>query len=131
MILFIFLILFFYDCITSRRQRHLLSVARQTNKLISTLFPKDVQRRIFEEAAAEAKPKFPDMDEYDEALGDESQGQLESMVTKEKRKKAIADYFPNATIIFADIVGFTAWSSTRDPSQVFQLLETIYHAFGK
>jgi len=26
-----------------------------------------------------------------------------------------------------DIVGFTAWSSIREPSQVFQLLETIYH----
>ena len=30
---------------------------------------------------------------------------------------------------FADIVGFTAWSSTREPEQVFVLLETLYHAF--
>jgi len=28
-----------------------------------------------------------------------------------------------------DIVGFTAWSSMREPSQVFTLLETIYGAF--
>ena len=28
-----------------------------------------------------------------------------------------------------DIVGFTAWSSTRDPTQVFTLLETLYNAF--
>lgn len=28
---------------------------------------------------------------------------------------------------FADLVGFTAWSSVREPSQVFQLLEIIYH----
>jgi hypothetical protein len=27
--------------------------------------------------------------------------------------------------------GFTAWSSTRDPSQVFQLLEAIYNAFDE
>jgi class 3 adenylate cyclase len=33
--------------------------------------------------------------------------------------------FPHTT----DIAGFTAWSSTRDPSQVFILLETIYSAF--
>jgi len=43
--------------------------------------------------------------------------------------KPIADLFPNATVLFADLVGFTAWSSVREPSQVFQLLETIYHAF--
>ena len=30
---------------------------------------------------------------------------------------------------FADLVGFTAWSSVREPSQVFQLLEIIYHSF--
>jgi len=34
-----------------------------------------------------------------------------------------------STIMFADMAGFTSWSSTRDPLQVFTLLETIYHAF--
>jgi class 3 adenylate cyclase len=43
--------------------------------------------------------------------------------------KPIADYFPHTTVMFADISGFTAWSSTREPVQVFQLLETIYGAF--
>ena len=31
--------------------------------------------------------------------------------------------------MFADIVGFTAWSSAREPKQVFLLLETIYQEF--
>lgn len=31
----------------------------------------------------------------------------------------------------ADIVGFTAWSSTRDPTDIFRLLETIYSEFDK
>lgn len=43
----------------------------------------------------------------------------------------IADLFPHTTIMFADIVGFTAWSSEREPHQVFQLLETIYRAFDQ
>jgi class 3 adenylate cyclase len=33
--------------------------------------------------------------------------------------------------MFADLVGFTAWSSVREPSQVFILLETVYHAFDQ
>jgi class 3 adenylate cyclase len=43
--------------------------------------------------------------------------------------KPIADLFPRATILFADIAGFTAWSSTREPTQVFTLLETVYNSF--
>ncbi|KAI2492853.1 adenylyl/guanylyl cyclase [Fragilaria crotonensis] len=43
----------------------------------------------------------------------------------------IADLFPETTIMFADISGFTAWSSEREPSQVFYLLETLYHAFDE
>lgn len=31
----------------------------------------------------------------------------------------------------SDIAGFTSWSSSRDPSHVFLLLETIYSAFDK
>ena len=39
--------------------------------------------------------------------------------------------YPETTVIFADIVGFTAWSSSRDPIQVFHLLETIYAGFDE
>jgi len=48
-----------------------------------------------------------------------------------KNNKPLADLFLHTTIIFADIVGFTAWSSTREPSQVFLLLETIYNTFDE
>ena len=43
--------------------------------------------------------------------------------------KAIADFFPYTTIMFCDLVGFSAWSSTRQPSAVFSLLEVLYHSF--
>eukprot|EP00980_Cylindrotheca_fusiformis_P022303 scaffold9185_cov63-Cylindrotheca_fusiformis.AAC.1 len=43
----------------------------------------------------------------------------------------LADLFPSVTVVFADLVGFTAWSSAREPHQVFILLETIYGAFDK
>jgi class 3 adenylate cyclase len=38
----------------------------------------------------------------------------------------IADLFTETTVIFADIAGFTAWSSLREPAMVFKLLETLY-----
>lgn len=32
-------------------------------------------------------------------------------------------------VMFADLAGFTAWSSTREPTQVFLLLQTLYQNF--
>jgi len=46
-------------------------------------------------------------------------------------RKPMADLFLETTVMFADIVGFTAWSSVREPSQVFTLLETVYAAFDE
>jgi class 3 adenylate cyclase len=40
-----------------------------------------------------------------------------------------SDLFPATTIMFADISGFTLWSSSRDPESVFTLLETLYRSF--
>lgn len=34
-------------------------------------------------------------------------------------------------VLFADIAGFTAWSSSREPAQVFILLQAVYQAFDK
>lgn len=45
------------------------------------------------------------------------------------RDQPIADFFPNCTVFFGDIAGFTAWSSTREPAQVFILLQTVYQNF--
>ena len=47
------------------------------------------------------------------------------------KRKPMADLFPDTTVLFADIVGFEAWSSQREPTQCLTLLETIYDAFDK
>ncbi|CAJ1949209.1 unnamed protein product [Cylindrotheca closterium] len=47
------------------------------------------------------------------------------------KNEPIADLFPMVSVMFADIAGFTAWSSEREPAQVFRLLETIFHCFDK
>ena len=40
-------------------------------------------------------------------------------------------YATETTLLFADLKGFTAWSSVREPSQVFTLLEVLYNTFDK
>ncbi|CAG9318641.1 unnamed protein product [Blepharisma stoltei] len=45
--------------------------------------------------------------------------------------QATTDRFSNVTIIFADICGFTAFSSTRSPEQVVSMLSGFFEIFDK
>jgi class 3 adenylate cyclase len=41
----------------------------------------------------------------------------------------LADHFPDCTLFFFKIIGFTAWSSQREPAEIFTLLQTIFGCF--
>ena len=43
----------------------------------------------------------------------------------------IAQRFEHCTVFFGDIAGFTLWSSSREPTEVFSLLEALYQAFDE
>lgn len=116
---------FFYDTLVERRQRLLLQKATQTHKIVSSLFPKNVRDRMLEEGEEHVKRGgfMAPNQRLKTFLTDGDKATSESQV--------IADLFPHATILFADISGFTAWSSSREPSQVFILLQSVYQAFDK
>jgi hypothetical protein len=108
-----------YDWYVERRQRKVMSSALKTGAVVESLFPENVRQRLMEDNA-ENRSSEDFLKSYDA-----------SRSLQKKRALPIADFFPEATIMFADIRGFTAWCSTREPTQVFQLLETIYNAFDK
>lgn len=56
---------------------------------------------------------------------------LEASNCDEGDSDPIADYYPEATVMFLDIVGFTAWSSEREPTQVFRLLEAVFRSLDE
>jgi class 3 adenylate cyclase len=41
----------------------------------------------------------------------------------------LAELYPDVTIFMADIAGFTAWSSQREPQQIFSFLEQVFALF--
>jgi class 3 adenylate cyclase len=124
-----------YDYMVQRRQLSVVSAAERTAAIVASLFPKSIQKRIMDEAEEQAAMEndkvksrfgFAPKSQLKEFLSDGSAVETGESAFK---TKPIADLFPETTIMFADIVGFTAWSSMREPSQVFTLLETIYHEF--
>mmetsp|Transcript_24295 Transcript_24295/g.59496 ORF Transcript_24295/g.59496 Transcript_24295/m.59496 type:complete len:1200 (-) Transcript_24295:66-3665(-) len=120
--LFTIVVFLFYDFLVERRQRFLAEAADKSNAIVSSLFPQIVRDRLFDDPSQKNKKnQF------------EVQGNPGSMLTNERIRSSapIADLFPNTTVMFGDIAGFTAWSSSRQPAEVFILLETLYGAFDK
>ncbi|KAL7564170.1 hypothetical protein ACA910_021144 [Epithemia clementina (nom. ined.)] len=128
----------FYDYLVQRRQNNVLTKAKRTNAIVSALFPSNVRDRILRDAEQQAENEERDRNMKANFKFGASKDQLKHFLDDEENRvsqpystKPIADLFPSATVMFADIVGFTAWSSVREPSQVFTLLETIYHSFDE
>jgi hypothetical protein len=127
------LVFVLYDTLVEQRQNKVLNTANRTTEIVASLFPENVRDQIFaENDAGNVKGKL-------KALGGKEglKTFLEEGAAGEENahaygdSKPIADLFLHTTIMFADISGFTAWSSVREPTQVFTLLETIFHAFDK
>lgn len=111
--------------------------AEESNAIVSQLFPENVRDRLFKKEKGKRDKKKagyePTKAKMRNFLSDGSTdgGDLDMMDHDELDDRPIADLFPETTILFADIAGFTAWSSVREPSQVFILLEKIYGAFDR
>ena len=142
--LFVFtsVVFLLYDCMVERRQKIVLASAVQSGTLVSSLFPEAIRKQLYEEQREQAKTE------------DNRANWVVEPSSAMERKAAMANLYEDTTIFFADIVGFTKWSSTRTPStynhasesrpghrrlmtlstlkptaQVFELLEALYGAF--
>jgi len=163
LLLAVTLVFITYDCVVEAKSNAVVQSAKETDALVSTLFPSSVKARLLEQAKqkkkqTEQKKRLVNWQTTSEDLSVDGSTDLsigKNMIhTPKKRLKSflvpggggmdsmiaagdiddsepIADLFPNASVMFADVAGFTAWSSERDPSQVFKLLETLYRSMDK
>jgi hypothetical protein len=129
-------LIFFYHWFVEWRQKMVMRQAKQAANIVASIFPAAVRQRLFEGATEGPLPAllnsqkqqiktFLEPGEDGTAMGTNGEPK------DEVNDKPMADLFPDVTIMFADISGFAAWSSQREPSDVFTLLQTLYHAFDK
>jgi class 3 adenylate cyclase len=121
------LVFMVYDYMVRRRQTKIMAAAKQTDTIVSSLFPQNVRDRLYQQAHGPNE------------IGDGSA----SLLSRTRNtfwsgpqvsvfgSAPIADFFPSCTVMFLDIANFTAWCSEREPSQVFVLLENVYHEFDQ
>eukprot|EP00980_Cylindrotheca_fusiformis_P021530 scaffold8370_cov105-Cylindrotheca_fusiformis.AAC.3 len=110
------LVFLLYDFFVGRRQRKFMERIVKQDQIVSNVFPTAIRDRLYESGQKGSDPEGL-LDPLGGGPGD--------------GRAPLADLFPETTIVFADIAGFTAWASAREPTQVFILLETIYGGFDK
>jgi Adenylate and Guanylate cyclase catalytic domain len=123
---FIFMALMFllYDRLVERRQNLVLNQAVQSSAIVSSLFPQNVADRLMQQSSKFASNNHMSNNKRLKSFLSDSHDGSDDLCDQ-----PIADLFPHTTVLFADIAGFTAWSSTREPSQVFIMLQSVYQAF--
>jgi hypothetical protein len=133
------ILLVVYDRMVNRRESKTIKAAARTQAIVASLFPKEIAKKLVQEAVESSS------DSKENGWTKKHNGGktgLQGMFTENGKlaygdigtlgsSKPLADLFPEATIMFGDLVGFTAWSSTREPSQVFMLLEGLYSTFDE
>jgi class 3 adenylate cyclase len=149
-LIFVFtsIVFMIYDCKVERRQKLVMSTAVQSRAVVSSLFPSNIRDKILQDSDEETKT--PATSNSSSRKGNmrtylsrnsiqnntinvisNSKHADESSIMIKLTSRPIADLFPETTVFFADISGFTAWSSARGPYQVFTLQETWYSEFDK
>lgn len=143
--IFMFAVLVFlvYDFVVTRRQNKVQNRANRTGAIVEQFFPDRIREQLF--SSAQPKTKSNDLARSTfherkksrrpsasvESIGSFIQESAEGDAVVKKSSKAIADLYPAATIMFAEIPAFTAWSSIREPTHIFMLLEAIFQAFDE
>jgi class 3 adenylate cyclase len=123
-------VFFIYDVFVQNRNEKLIASAAKSNAIVSSLFPDNIRERLMGQSNTNTKRAAPYHIKsflLDGGVGKGGNGEDGA----NKASKPLADLFLETTIMFADICGFTAWSSAREPNQVFMLLESVYGTFDQ
>eukprot|EP00934_Nitzschia_sp_Nitz4_P005687 Nitzschia sp. Nitz4//scaffold314_size20990//18196//20845//NITZ4_008633-RA/size20990-augustus-gene-0.26-mRNA-1//-1//CDS//3329547476//5677//frame0 len=130
-IVFVFTWMMFmvYDWTVRHRQERVMQRVEAQDKIVSNLFPATIRDRLYgigdKLAGCDDGYSTTSASQNPHASGGDVNG------PDIFGSRPLADLFLETTVLFADIAGFTAWSSAREPSQVFILLENVYGAFDK
>lgn len=114
------LVFLVYNLVVEKRQTVVMDQAVASGTIVSSLFPENVAQRLMMENKERSSALLNRFEGINGEYGDVVQA-----------SEPIAERFVASTIMFGDLAGFTHWSASRTPDQVFVLLESVYRAFDE
>jgi hypothetical protein len=123
------LVFLIYDYTVRRRQAKVMERVMRQDRIVSNLFPAKFRDKLYgvttksDGDSASVTSRNTSVKLHIDVEGFEIEDVLENA--------PLADLYLDTTVLFADISGFTAWSSAREPQQVFTLLECITLSFDR
>jgi len=145
-----------YDYLVDARQNKVVKFAQRSGRIVDSLFPSGVRERLFSHAEHLRNEILTDDNNTCPGSGGDNissipskknpahhikqflKGSFHKSAAEHEKNEGcmknsppIADLFHNTTIMFADIVTFTEWSSKHSPEDVFYLLENLFLEFDK
>ena len=129
-----------YDWLVEKRQQKVMAMAIKSDQIVAQLFPANFRDALYRQDSNRKKSKKEELGPPTGDRKDMMAGWNADIVESFKRSvganlsganEPMARLYPKCTVFFADIAGFTSWSSARTPAQVFTLLETTWKAFDK
>jgi adenylate cyclase len=119
-----------------REQRH--QIQQQQRELKDRNIELERQQKILQEQALQIELTNSELTENNILLESEkarSEALLLNILPQsikerlQKGETVIADYFPEVTVMFADIVGFTDLSARHEPETIVQMLNWVFSIF--
>jgi hypothetical protein len=110
-------VVFLHDFFQSSRIHRIEGLARRATAIVSEIYPESVQKQLLSD-----KDMLPILGRQsnhsvscdDASRSSETCGERGGLTNNQ----SIAELYTDVTLMFADIAGFTAWSSMREPTQV-------------
>lgn len=99
-----------YDTLSTRQQQYLQQELDFCEACVRDHFPQSVRQRLREQQQQQQQQK------------------QQEPSTPSSQSQPIFDVHSEATVLFADLQGFTQWSHQQSPQEVFLLLETLWEA---
>ncbi|CAB9505993.1 Receptor-type guanylate cyclase gcy [Seminavis robusta] len=121
----------------NKREMHLKS--QRSKAIIASLFPDQIREKLFdlEGEVCMDKMRLLNRDAAKSIRLDHNPLRSSLLIwggeedDPESQQNVAAELYLECTVCISEICGFTAWSSSRQPKEVFTLLETIFRAFDK
>ena len=141
MVLFFFLmalVFLGYDYLVRVRTEALIRHAEVSSKYLNQFFPAFVRKRLLQPPASIPEPASARRFHWQVTASTPNKGSSRRKPVgvavgppPTQYDDPIAEVFDDSTVLFADISGFTRWSSSHSATDVFSLLERLFLEFDR